>query len=201
MGSADAQLISTLDGLDGDWTEMGPARIRALLQTSGFVVSEKRAKALKAQVVRSCVEPEVPSDAPARTEGSSTEPRHGPYRRPSSCFPVEYVLRNARVEDTPNSRLAVEIMDRHFDEVEAMMNLQRICSEARKPGFGGSGIRALPQQLVHHIQACMHSMHSIGCHWVVPCLDRAASQPGLRSVHTFSFFFFVAGPMRTARSA
>ena len=44
----DAELLAALDRLDAKWTSISAARIRSLLQTEGCVVSEKRAKALKA---------------------------------------------------------------------------------------------------------------------------------------------------------
>ena len=47
----DAKLLAALDRLDCDWTSISAARIRSLLQADGFVVSEKRAKALKARRV------------------------------------------------------------------------------------------------------------------------------------------------------
>ena len=55
----DSQLIVTLDGLDGQWSGRSPARIRSLLRQHGFIVSEKRAKALKAGVLCSRVEVEA----------------------------------------------------------------------------------------------------------------------------------------------
>ena len=56
VDSTDSQLTATLDGLDEQWTGMSPARIRTLLRDAGFIVSEKRAKALKAEALRSRVE-------------------------------------------------------------------------------------------------------------------------------------------------
>ena len=47
----DEELTAALDRLAPQWTEMAPARIRALLQKDGAVLSEKRAKALKASRV------------------------------------------------------------------------------------------------------------------------------------------------------
>ena len=57
----DSRLIATLDRLDEQWTGMSPARIRTLLRDDGFIVSEKRAKALKAESLRSRVEVETGS--------------------------------------------------------------------------------------------------------------------------------------------
>jgi hypothetical protein len=57
----DSQLTATLDGLDEQWPGMSPARIRALLREHGFIVSEKRAKALKAETLRSRVAVETGS--------------------------------------------------------------------------------------------------------------------------------------------
>ena len=51
--TADLQLVAALDRLDAQWSGMSPARIRTLLRDHGFIVSEKRAKALKAEVLRS----------------------------------------------------------------------------------------------------------------------------------------------------
>ena len=56
--ATDSQLIATLGGLDEQWSVMSPARIRILLRQHGFIVSEKRAKALKAETLRSRVEVE-----------------------------------------------------------------------------------------------------------------------------------------------
>ena len=56
-----SQLTATLDRLDEQWTGMSPARIRTLLRDDGCIVSEKRAKALKAEVLRSHVEVETAS--------------------------------------------------------------------------------------------------------------------------------------------
>ena len=70
-----AQLIDALDRLDEQWTTMSPARIRSLLQNDGLVVSEKRAKALKAQVVRSRAATDVTS---------GTSPQHAVPRTPAS---------------------------------------------------------------------------------------------------------------------
>ena len=55
----DSQLIATLGGLDEQWSSMSPARIRTLLREHGFIVSEKRAKTLKAGVLRARVEVET----------------------------------------------------------------------------------------------------------------------------------------------
>ena len=66
----DSQLVAALDGLDEQWTGISPARIRILLRDHGFIVSEKRAKALKAEALRSHVEVEacsVGSHQPAAT--------------------------------------------------------------------------------------------------------------------------------------
>jgi hypothetical protein len=54
--TTDPQLVAALDRLDEQWTGMSPARIRTLLRDDGFIVSEKRAKALKAEVLRSRAE-------------------------------------------------------------------------------------------------------------------------------------------------
>ena len=59
--TTDLQLIANLDRLDDQWTGMSPARIRTLLRGDGFVVSEKRAKALKVEVIRSRVAKETGS--------------------------------------------------------------------------------------------------------------------------------------------
>jgi hypothetical protein len=56
-----SQLIATLGRLDEQWTGMSPGRIRTLLRDDGCIVSEKRAKALKAEVLRSRVEVETGS--------------------------------------------------------------------------------------------------------------------------------------------
>ena len=44
----DDELLVALDRLDAQWASMSAARIRSMLQTNGFVLSQKRAKALKA---------------------------------------------------------------------------------------------------------------------------------------------------------
>ena len=49
---SDNELLAALDRLDAQWTLISAARIRSLLQQDGFVVSEKRAKALKATRVQ-----------------------------------------------------------------------------------------------------------------------------------------------------
>ena len=72
VDTTDLQLIPTLDGLDGQWSGMSPARIRTLLREHGFIVSEKRAKALKAEVLRSHVEAETGSAGP-RLSGTSRD--------------------------------------------------------------------------------------------------------------------------------
>ena len=57
--TTDSQLIATLGGLDQQWTGMSPARIRSLLREHGFIVSEKRAKALRTGALCSPVEAET----------------------------------------------------------------------------------------------------------------------------------------------
>ena len=59
--TTDSQLVAALDRLGEQWTGISPARIRTLLRDDGFIVSEKRAKALKAGVLRSRVEKETAS--------------------------------------------------------------------------------------------------------------------------------------------
>ena len=48
---ADTELLAALDQFDAQWPLISAARVRSVLQANGFVVSEKRAKALKAQRV------------------------------------------------------------------------------------------------------------------------------------------------------
>ena len=50
-GDLDATLLAALDRLNLQWSSISAARIRSLLQAEGFVVSEKRTKALKARHV------------------------------------------------------------------------------------------------------------------------------------------------------
>ena len=57
--TTDWELVATLDRLDEQWTGMSPARIRKLLRDDGFIVSEKRAKALKGGVLSSHVDVET----------------------------------------------------------------------------------------------------------------------------------------------
>ena len=64
--TTDPQLVAALEGLGEQWTGMSPARIRTLLRNGGFVVSERRAKALKAEALRSLAEAETGSAANSR---------------------------------------------------------------------------------------------------------------------------------------
>ena len=59
--ATESQLVAALDRLDEQWTDMSPTRIRTLLRNEGFIVSEKRARALKAGLLRSRVETETGS--------------------------------------------------------------------------------------------------------------------------------------------
>ena len=59
--TTDPQLVAALDRLDEQWSGMSPARIRTLLRNDGFIVSEKRARTLKAGSFRSRVEVETGS--------------------------------------------------------------------------------------------------------------------------------------------
>ena len=66
---ADTELLAALDQFDAQWSSISAARVRSVLQANGFVVSEKRAKALKAQrVVQAGATTSRP--APTMTEAS-----------------------------------------------------------------------------------------------------------------------------------
>ena len=45
--ATDEELLAALDHLNPQWSSISAAKVRMLLRSNGFVVSEKRAKALK----------------------------------------------------------------------------------------------------------------------------------------------------------
>ena len=66
--ATDDQLLAALDRLDARWTSISAARVRSMLQADGFIVSEKRAKALKINRV-------AQAEATSKPECSETSPR------------------------------------------------------------------------------------------------------------------------------
>ena len=91
---ADDELIAALDRPDTQWTSMSAARIRSLLQMDGFVVSEKRAKALKAERVEAAAQAPPSSSKPPALSVSCSAPSSLPCTR---CLAVRYCTKECQV--------------------------------------------------------------------------------------------------------